>query len=293
VDTKDWKLLKALREYGTAVKTAEKLFLSQPAVTYRLKRMESETGAKLFIKSNKGILFTSAGERLLSHADRMLRQHQEILERVKLQDGIVSGTIHLGAPPYFASRYLPALIREFSSMYPEVTLRLYSGLSSELIELLRREEVLICVVRGEHVWNGETITILQETIKVAAAQPLALEDLPRIPFIGYRTDPYLQGQIDHWWWNNFSTPRNMLIHTFNSSSCIRFIKEGLGFSLIPSMSIDSDDILFNQTITNNLGEPYIRPTRLLYHPKVQNFDTYTVFIDFFIKKWQELTRPDL
>lgn len=291
MDTKDWKLLKALKEYGTAVKTAEKLFLSQPAVTYRLKKMESETETKLFIKSNKGILFTSAGERLLSHADRVLRQHREILEGVKLQDGVVSGSIHLGAPPYFASRYLPALFREFSSMYPEITLRLHSGLSSELMELLRREEVLICVVRGGHVWTGEAITILQETIKIVAVQSLALENLPRTPFIGYRTDPYLQEQIDHWWWSNFATPRNMLIHTYNSSSCMRFVKEGLGFSLIPSMSMD-DDTLFNQAITNNSGEPYMRPTRLLYHPKVLNFDAYTVFIDFFLKKWQESRQPD-
>jgi DNA-binding transcriptional LysR family regulator len=216
----------------------------------------------------------------------MLRQYREILESVRIQDGVVSGTIHLGAPPYFASRYLPALFREFTSLYPEVTLRLHSGLSSELMEVLRREEVLICVVRAGHVWTGEEITILQETIKIVAAQPLVLEDLPRTPFIAYRTDPYLQEQIDRWWWSRFAAPRNTLIHTYNSASCMRFIKEGLGFSLIPSMSID-DDTLFNRAITDDSGNPYIRSTRLLYHSKVQNLDAYTVFIDFFLKKWRE------
>jgi DNA-binding transcriptional LysR family regulator len=280
MDGKDWELLKALHEVKSAAKAADKIFLSQPAVTYRMKKMEAEMKTQLFIKNNRGIGFTSAGERLLSYANKMSRQYDEILEWVRNEEGIVRGPIRIGAPPFFASRYLPALFREFNSMYPQAMLMLYSGLSSELIELLRREEILLSVVRGKHPWEGGEILLFEETIKIVHLNPFTLEELPSIPFIDYRADSYLEGQINSWWLENFSVQRNILIHTYNSSSCIHFVKEGLGFSVLPSISIPNDEGLFTQTIVNIKGVPYVRPTRLLYYKTVLNLDVYRVFIDF-------------
>jgi DNA-binding transcriptional LysR family regulator len=98
--------------------------LSQPAVTYRLKKMEDEMGVQLFIKSNRGVTLTSAGERLLSYADRMLQQYGSIVEYVKKMDGVISGTIHLGSTPTFANTRLPSLFREFHSLYPKISILL-------------------------------------------------------------------------------------------------------------------------------------------------------------------------
>ncbi|MDL2264214.1 LysR family transcriptional regulator [Synergistaceae bacterium OttesenSCG-928-I11] len=281
MDKKDWELVKAIHQEGSAIKAAEKLFLSQPAVSYRIKKIEEEMGVPLFIKSNRGIVFTSAGERLLSFANEMLSQYDEVLEKVRKQDGVVRGTIHMGAPPHFATMYLPSLFREFSNLHPETTLRLYSGVSSDLMNQLERREILMCVVRGHHPWNEGKLNIFEETIQIVSSKPIELEELEYMPYIGYRTDPQLQGQIDGWWRENFSAPPNIVIHTYNSSSCIPFIREGLGFTLLPSISIPPEEHFYTQTIANIKGEAYVRPTRLLYYNRVENFDVYNVFIEFF------------
>ncbi|MDR1885439.1 MAG: LysR family transcriptional regulator [Synergistaceae bacterium] len=190
MDNKDWELIKFLREEKSASRTADKLYLSQPAITYRLKKIENEMGVQLFIKNNRGITFTNAGERLLSYSDKMLSQYNEIVEHVQNREGIVSGTIHIGAPPFFATKYLPSLFREFNCIYPDATLILYSGLSSELMDQLQRQEILISVVRGRHHWEEEQILVFEETIKIVSSKPLELEDLAHLPFISYRTDTH-------------------------------------------------------------------------------------------------------
>ena len=81
--------------------------------------------------------------------------------------------------------------------------------------------------------------------------------------------------------DNYTTPPSILIHTYSSSSCIRFVKEGLGFSLIPDMSIANDASLYTEIIRDRNGEQYTRPTRLLYHARALRYKAYKVFVDFF------------
>ena len=55
MDTRDWELLLALEEEKSMTKAGERLFLSQPAVVYRLNRMEAEFGTTLFLRTNTGV----------------------------------------------------------------------------------------------------------------------------------------------------------------------------------------------------------------------------------------------
>ncbi len=59
MDQTDWKLLKILQQEKSMVKAAERLFISQPAISYRLTRMENEFGQSLFVRSNRGVEMTS------------------------------------------------------------------------------------------------------------------------------------------------------------------------------------------------------------------------------------------
>ena len=73
MDQTDWKLLKILQQEKSMVKAAERLFISQPAISYRLTRMENEFGQSLFVRSNRGVEMTSAGQRLYSFANLMIQ----------------------------------------------------------------------------------------------------------------------------------------------------------------------------------------------------------------------------
>ncbi len=102
MDGKDWRMLKVLYAEKSISKAASALYLSHPALTYRLEQLEKEFNVALFIRSSKGIRFTSAGERLLSFADKLLRQYEDIKKYVTAYEGDISGILRLGSSAVFA-----------------------------------------------------------------------------------------------------------------------------------------------------------------------------------------------
>ena len=83
MDHKDWEILKMLSEEKNVTKAAERLYISQPALTYRLKNMEKEFGTKLVVRNPNGILLTHQGEYLLAYALEMIQKLQDTKERIK------------------------------------------------------------------------------------------------------------------------------------------------------------------------------------------------------------------
>ena len=96
MDEKDWRFLKVLYEEKNITKAAEKLFVSQPALSYRLKQLEEEFDMKLFFKRKRGIEFTSEGEYLAEYANDMLKQLQQTKDGMLNMQKKVKGTIRLG-----------------------------------------------------------------------------------------------------------------------------------------------------------------------------------------------------
>ena len=76
-DDKDFLLIKTLYEEQNITHTAKKLFISQPAISDRLKRLEAEFGCQLFIRQPRGILFTSQGEMLVQYVNEADERYQK------------------------------------------------------------------------------------------------------------------------------------------------------------------------------------------------------------------------
>lgn len=68
MDEKDFELLCILDETGNITKAANRLYITQSALSKRIKAMEAELGTELLIRSRQGIHFTPAGEVVLKHA---------------------------------------------------------------------------------------------------------------------------------------------------------------------------------------------------------------------------------
>ena len=72
---------------GSFCQAAKALYMSQPAVTHRIKTLETELGAQLFVRTKKGVTLTRAGEYLYEEAQAFIEKSREIREQVKkLQD---------------------------------------------------------------------------------------------------------------------------------------------------------------------------------------------------------------
>ncbi|MFC7749066.1 LysR family transcriptional regulator [Paenibacillus thermoaerophilus] len=89
----------AVAETGSITEAANRLMISQPAVSMQLKRLEQEMGVTLFSPSGRGILLTDAGKTFLEHAKRMMSMEDQLLRAMGEYREGRKGHILLGASP--------------------------------------------------------------------------------------------------------------------------------------------------------------------------------------------------
>lgn len=78
MDEKDYRFLIDLYEAKNISKVAQMHFLSQPAMTKRIKRIEQELGCELLLRTKKGVLFTAFGEKIIPYCRSMVQQSQAL-----------------------------------------------------------------------------------------------------------------------------------------------------------------------------------------------------------------------
>lgn len=134
----DWKILIYLREERSINKVAKRLFMTQPSLTYRLSQMEKEIGCPLFIRTNKGVHFTDAGNRLFSFAEKELQQYQDMKNYVTHEPNSISGVLRIGASQSFAQSHMPAILKGFVDKYSDIEISLTTDTSDELVKLVKK-----------------------------------------------------------------------------------------------------------------------------------------------------------
>lgn len=112
---------------------------TQSALSMQMQRLEDAIGHALLHRSGSGVRLTAAGEKLLVHAEAILAQHDEIL--ADMGGTALKGSVSLGCPEDYSIAFLPALLRGFCALHPEVELRMVCAPTTELRPLLHRRQI--------------------------------------------------------------------------------------------------------------------------------------------------------
>lgn len=278
MDEKDWVILKTLSEERTISKTAQHLYISQPALTYRIKQIENEFGVKIVSRNKKGVLLTTEGEYIVNYARNMLVNLREIKDNVLNLEG-VQGTLRLGVSSIFAYYKLPSLLKVFTEQFPEIQINVTTGWSFDIMHLLQKEEIQIGIVRGNHNWNDKKHQISEESIFLVSSSEIDLKQLPNLPRIDYITSIPLKENIDNWWRNNYNQSPNIKMVVDRVETCKEMIKHGLGYGLLPEICLKPSDELFTKKISFNNSLLH-RETWLFYRDSLLNLTMAEAFINF-------------
>jgi DNA-binding transcriptional LysR family regulator len=123
---------------GSLTKAAAELNITQPAVTYAIKRLEASLGGQLFFRTPKGIRLTSEGEVLFRYVEQAYNflgiGERKIFEMHQLQDG----EIKIGAGDTLCRHYLLPYLEEFHNTYPGVKIQVTNRTTPETVDLLKR-----------------------------------------------------------------------------------------------------------------------------------------------------------
>lgn len=165
---------------------AEKLFLTQPAMSKTLKELESIIGAELMKRSRSGVSLTKQGEVFLHFAQMSLASLQQGLTGVQQEGRAARDVLTVGALPSVAAWLMPEVATEFAGLAPNAILRIMDGPHSYLTERLRLGELDLVIGRMGRPddMQGISFTQLYSEEVVIVVRPghplLASPDLSRI-----------------------------------------------------------------------------------------------------------------
>ena len=148
MELSDLKLFQAIAEEGSISGAAERLDYVQSNVTARLRRLEDELGVLLFHRRPKGVQLTEKGALFRKYVDSILQMADESIQM--LQDhGNPSGSLKIGVVETVTCGNFINLIATYQSRYEQVSLRLETGHSLELMEKVKNVELDAAFVTGE------------------------------------------------------------------------------------------------------------------------------------------------
>ena len=121
------RTLTTLREAESLVEAAERLHLTQSALSHQIKDLEERLGMSLFVRKSKPVRFTSAGLRLLRLADTLLPQVRQAERDIQRLAGGQAGRLHMAIECHSCFQWLMPTIDQFRNAWPEVEVDFASG----------------------------------------------------------------------------------------------------------------------------------------------------------------------
>ena len=254
--TNEFQIIKILAEERNMRKAAERLCLSQPALSQRLQTIEKELGAQLFLRSQKGLTATPAGEIIIQFAIDTLAKQEEIFEILQSLTSKVHGTLKIACASIVGQNWLPMVLKDFVTKYPEAKISLITGWSSEIVKALYDGEAHIGIVRGHTEWKGTKIHLFRDTLYLVDQELKELEDVLSTdrPFIQFKSDSNYYQEIQAWWQRHFASSPRRQITVDQIETCKQMALNGIGYAILPSITLSGLEKINKIALTNQAEE---------------------------------------
>lgn len=177
-DLVDLNLFTHIAEASSVTRGAERCHLSLPAASTRIKNLEEQIGVKLLSRSSQGVKVTPAGETLLAHARRVLRQIEQLSGDLQEFASGIKGHIRVFANTTAMSEFLPGVLRTYLVNHPNVTVDIRERLSPDVVRAVQEGMVDIGIAAG--VMPNEGLEVMpyrvdRLVLATALSHPLARE----------------------------------------------------------------------------------------------------------------------
>ncbi|WP_026475576.1 LysR family transcriptional regulator [Alkaliflexus imshenetskii] len=139
------KLIKAIVEEGSITKAIDKLHLTQSALSHQLKEAEYQLGTQIFLRQNKKLVLTKAGEKLYETANEVLEKLSSTEQEIKRMIFGEFGTIRISTECYSSYHWLPPVLKQFHLLYPNVDLQIIMEATHYPLQKLKENVIDIAI----------------------------------------------------------------------------------------------------------------------------------------------------
>lgn len=240
MDLSDLKIFSAVVREGGITRAAEKLHRVQSNVTTRIRQLEEDVGAPLFIREGKRLHLSASGQVLLGYAERLLALADEA--RGAIQDPRPRGVFRLGSMESTASVRLPGPLSEYHRRYPDVELELRTGNPPTLSAAILAGELDAALVSGPIAEEPfEQIEVFrEEPVIVSAARLGAIGKKGNIPktMLAFEHGCPHRKRMENWYASRGEMPERT-IELGSYHAMLACVVAGMGVALLPKSVLDT------------------------------------------------------
>ena len=259
MDVRDYEYIVAIADQGSITRAAEQLFITQPALTKFLQRIEKELGLSLFVRKGKQFILTEAGQKYVEVGHEILRLDRKLTEQLK-QDGITQKKrVRLGFSMGRFYDLMESVLPAFSEAYPDVQVYASAGTSRKQFDLLRRRELDMAIVTNVEQRMGYTylpveksylaLAVREDDHLVELAEPAEGYPFPVIDRAHLRGRRFIMlqantnsGHLTRELFRRYDIRPNIILELNDVRSVIDSVANGVGASMFMSVAAGNKKI---------------------------------------------------
>ena len=232
---------------GSFTRAAEKLYLTQPALSLQIKALEAELGTPLFERHNRQIFLTEVGQLVLQRAKELLGVVAQIEQDVAAYQGVQTGRVQIGTSDTTCLYLLPSFVQAFRAQFPNIDIHLTNKPSEEVATLLKAGLVDFGIVTLPLVDPNLEIQRLawrEDVIICHPDHPLArrVEDAPLLPAVlgEYPLLLLEEGSTSRGLLNQLFAEHALAPHVMDLGSfevIKRYVEIDMGISVVPKVAV--------------------------------------------------------
>jgi LysR family hydrogen peroxide-inducible transcriptional activator len=186
MNLRDLKYLVAVAEHRHFGRAADACFVSQPTLSTQLKKLEEELGVTLIERTNRQVLLTAVGERVVAQAQRVLREARQLNHIAEEYTDPFGGEFRLGVIPTVAPYLLPKILGPIRKALPNLKTQLTEGQTAVISRLLREGDldavILALPIEEENVVERKLYTepfymAVSRAHELASKKKVTVDDL--------------------------------------------------------------------------------------------------------------------
>jgi DNA-binding transcriptional LysR family regulator len=187
IDLRQLRYFVAVAEELNFQRAAARVFITQPALSQQIARLEDELGVQLFVRTTRSVQLTKGGAQLLEGSRGLLAQASQLFDAVRSAAKAFERVLRIAYPEYLNPPFIPAALREFSLQHPDVRVERINATSTEAVPLLRagKLDVHFGITPPEpdfaqtELLHGRMSLVMRRDHPLAKRRQLAAADLGR------------------------------------------------------------------------------------------------------------------
>lgn len=273
MELRQLKMFVTVAEEKSFTRAAHIMGYAQSNITTQVRLLEEEFGTRLFERLGKKIALTPDGEKLLHHAKRLLMYASEIQEAMTFS-AQPNGILNIGISESLCIFKLPALLKEYSRLYPKVKLVIRQGTPLDFARWLRENTIDVAFSLDKVIDDDDLITqtLCEEPMIIVgnnehpliAKGYIELKDFGQESFIYTERHCSYRSVIENYLADSQIKPDSS--YEFDSIEAIKqFVLSGLGIALLPYAAVEKE-LSSGNMVDLKLAEPKIEMyTQIVYH----------------------------